>query len=202
MKKILFDGLAIQSKKPGMFHGGSEYAKYIFKKAVDMGFHFDVVFSKQLFTSSEIENYIQQKDIVNVILVENKSGVYHVIDNGSYDCFFSALPYIYTNYSCKTPLFGVIHGLRSIELPWDKYRYKYFYENHLSKAGQLLIDKVMQDSPVLTYKSLYKTYNSFKLITLSLDEAAKTFTKLDEYGVSVDQVAQQFTGISAYKAVD
>lgn len=125
MKKILFDGLAIQSKKPGMFHGGSEYAKFIFKKAVDMGFHFDVVFSKQLFTSSEIENYIQQKDIVNVILVENKSGVYHVIDYGSYDCFFSALPYIYTNYSCKTPLFGVIHGLRSIELPWDKYRYKY-----------------------------------------------------------------------------
>lgn len=83
-----------------------------------------------------------------------------------------------------------------------KYRYKYFYENHLSKAGQLLIDKVMQGSLVLTYKSLYKTYNSFKLITLSLDKATETFTKLDEYGVSVDQVAQQFTGISAYKAVD
>lgn len=93
-------------------------------------------------------------------------------------------------------------AVRKLSKSESKYRYKYFYENHLSKAGQLLIDEVIQDSPVLTYKSLYKTYNSFKLITLSFDEAAETFTKLDEYGVSVDQVAQQFTGISAYKAVD
>ena len=93
-------------------------------------------------------------------------------------------------------------AVRKLSKSESKYRYKYFYENHLSKAGQLLIDEVIQDSPVLTYKSLYKTYNSFKLITLSFDEATETFTKLDEYGVSIDQVAQQFTGISAYKAVD
>lgn len=125
MKRILFDGLSIQSKKPGMFHGGSEYAKFIFKKAVEDGYHFDAVFSNRLYTAPEIEKYANTHSNVNVLNVDGKAGVYRLIEQNNYDCFFSPLPYIYPNYSSKVPLFGVIHGLRSIELPWDKYRYKY-----------------------------------------------------------------------------
>ena len=90
--------------------------------------------------------------------------------------------------------------VRKLSKSESKYRYKYFYENHLSKAGQLLIDKVMQDSPVLTYKSLYKTYNSFKLITLTLDEVADKFAKLDEYGVSTDKAVQDFHQVTQQSA--
>ena len=125
MKEVLFDGLAIQSKQPGMFHGGGEYAKYILREAIKAGYKFDIVFSKKVYTDPIILDLIKQHLEIKVFDVDDKSEVYNIIEKGNYDSFFSALPNIYSNYNCRTPLFGVIHGLRSIELPWDEYRYKY-----------------------------------------------------------------------------
>lgn len=73
-----------------------------------------------------------------------------------------------------------------------KYRYKFIYENHFGKAEQLVIDKTVQTHPELSYKILYNAHNSFKLLSLSLDEVADKFAKLDEYGVSTDKAVQAF----------
>ena len=73
-----------------------------------------------------------------------------------------------------------------------KYRYKFIYENHLGKAEQLVIDKTVQTHSEFSYKILYNAHNSFKLLSLSLDEVADKFAKLDEYGVSTDKAVQAF----------
>ena len=65
--------------------------------------------------------------------------------------FYSALPYDYTDYSAKAKMIGVIHGLRSIELPWDSYRYKY-YNNVLTS----LIARVINYLPFVQ-KYLFKS---------------------------------------------
>ena len=160
MKNILFDGLAIQSKQPGMFHGGGEYAKFILREAIGSGAIFDVVFSKQLYTDPQIEDLLKNNPQIKVHYVGDKNGVYSIINQGKYDSFFSALPNIYSDYKCGTPLFGVIHGLRSIELPWDQYRYKYvnkkiekfrawiishceFIQNHLKQKHIALNERIL-----------------------------------------------------------
>ena len=123
--KILFDGVSTQGSKRGKYHGGAEYAKYILLEAINRGYVFDVVFNTSMFTDPEITNALDKAKNVQVYNVNNKEGVYSLIRNNSYKSFFSALPAKYSDYNEKTPLYGVVHGLRSIELPWDKYRYKY-----------------------------------------------------------------------------
>lgn len=125
MNKILFDGLSLQSKQSGQFHGGGEYAKFLLREAITAGYTFDVVLSRQLYTDPAIEQYLAEHPTITVHMVDGKSGVYDLIKGGQYARFFSALPSFFSDYNCSTPLFGVIHGLRSIELPWDYYRYKY-----------------------------------------------------------------------------
>ena len=137
MNKILFDGLSLQSKQPGQFHGGGEYAKFLLREAITAGYTFDVVLSRQLYTDPVIEQYLGEHLNIKVYMVDGKQGVYDLINSGQYARFFSALPNIYSDYPCSTPLFGVIHGLRSIELPWDYYRYKYTHTPNQHQGGTL-----------------------------------------------------------------
>lgn len=126
MKKILFDGSAMQGWSGTQFHGGADYAKYILRKAIDYGYSFDVVFYSFRYNDPDIDALLKNRDKYKIFYVTNKKELYELISNGNYDVFYSALPYEYTDYKCKAKLIGVIHGLRDCELPWDIYRYKYY----------------------------------------------------------------------------
>ncbi len=125
MSKILFDGTSCQGTTHVFFHGGGEYAKFILKEAIRFGYQFDIVFDNTLQTDAEVQQMMSNSHGITRHEVSSKTEIYALINKEHYDCFFSALPAKYHDYPCSTPLFGVIHGLRSIELPWDFYRYKY-----------------------------------------------------------------------------
>lgn len=126
MKKLLFDGSALQGWSETLFHGGADYAKYILRKAIDCGYSFDIVFYSSRYNDPDIDALLKNEDKYKTIYVNDKKELYELISNGNYDVFYSALPYEYTDYKCKAKLIGVIHGLRDCELPWDIYRYKYY----------------------------------------------------------------------------
>ena len=48
MKKVLFDGTAMQGSACTVFHGGAEYAKFIFRESLRRGFNFDVVVNDRM----------------------------------------------------------------------------------------------------------------------------------------------------------
>jgi len=83
-----------------------------------------------------------------------------------------------------------------------KYRYKYFYENHLNKYMQSKVDKlVANDSNIGTYKKLYLSYRddnplvfliSCDLASRSLDEVSRAFIKIKENTVSFEQAIDNF----------
>lgn len=126
MKKILFDGIATQGTLRSMFHGGAEYAKFILIEAIERGYSFDVVLDKSYYTDPKIAKLLSYwKREHRVIEVCGKQELFAVIEQGRYDKFYSALPYGYKGYRGSAHLIGVIHGLRSVELVTDKYRYKY-----------------------------------------------------------------------------
>jgi len=83
-----------------------------------------------------------------------------------------------------------------------KYRYKYFYENHLNKYMQSKVDKlVANDSKIGTYKKLYLSYRddnplvfliSCDLASRSLDEISNAFKELNENTISFEQAINCF----------
>lgn len=151
MKKFLFDGISTQGSKGASFHGGGEYAKFILKSAIEYGYKFDIVFYKDYYTEDYIENLVNNNPNIVVYKVGNKNELYKLIDRNRYDYFYSALPYEYYDYKCKATLIGVIHGLRTIELPWDDYRYKY-YMNFLMRFIMMCINHVKIARRYLYYK--------------------------------------------------
>lgn len=100
-----------------------------------------------------------------------------------------------------------------------KYRYKYFYENHLNKYAQSRVDEIVATNPRIgTYKNLYKAHRennplimivSCDLVGMTVDEVSKAFSKLNENSVdfikaiqSFHLVAQQSADIPVCKVVD
>lgn len=83
-----------------------------------------------------------------------------------------------------------------------KYRYKYFYENHLNKYTQARVDELVATDPrISTYKNLYRAYRegnpfvmimSCDLVGMSVDEVVKGYSKLNENTVDFDRAVQAF----------
>lgn len=125
MIKVLFDGTAIQGYGNTKFHGGGEYAKFYLREALSQKYAFDIVFYSNRPLDKELLNSIEASGLAHIVFVNNKAELYTLIDNPKYERFYSALPYEYGDYMGDKELLGVIHGIRGVELPWSKNRYKY-----------------------------------------------------------------------------
>jgi glycosyltransferase involved in cell wall biosynthesis len=171
-KRVLFDGLATQGTSQVKFHGGGEYAKYILRKAIELGYrNFDVVFSKKLVIDENIEKLLKETEDIQIYWVENINEVYAILDTNSYDCFYSALAWTYRGYKSDVLFVMVIHGLRAVELkiPWDEYRHKYS-SNIFNKFMLLVVSKIkflhlyLQKKCIKELESLFVIKNK-KIIT-------------------------------------
>lgn len=129
----------MQSSKEAKYHGGSEYAKFIFKKSIEFGYQFDIIIYKNRFLDSEILDLIKINKI-KTYKINNKVEIYNIINSENYDVFYSALPYEYYDYKGNAKLKGVIHGLRAIELPWEVYKHKY-YSSKFKRIIGFLVSK-------------------------------------------------------------
>jgi glycosyltransferase involved in cell wall biosynthesis len=139
-ERILFDGIATQSTTETPFHGGGEYAKFVLRKAVELGYrNFDIVFSKKMIVDENVKDLVNTTGI-HVYYVDAPKDVYTILATNKYDCFYSALAHVYKEYNLDTLFIMVIHGMRSIELPWDEYRYKY-YHNLLKRLFAFVITR-------------------------------------------------------------
>ncbi|MDR0682151.1 MAG: glycosyltransferase [Dysgonamonadaceae bacterium] len=140
-QRILFDGIATQSTAEVPFHGGGDYAKYVLKKAIELGYrNFDIVFSRKMIVDENIKNLINAADGIHIYYIDALKEVYAILETNKYDCFYSALAHIHKEYDLNILFIMVIHGMRSIELPWDEYRYKY-YRGVLKRLFAFIITK-------------------------------------------------------------
>ncbi len=118
--EILFDGTACQQERPGHFHGGGEYAKFILEHALVEGYRLEIVLYSHFFNDEKLNVLLSRMPEDAVHYVSSKQDLYNLIDSRGYALFYSALPYGYYDYRCKTRFAGVIHGLRKVELPWHE----------------------------------------------------------------------------------
>lgn len=126
MNRVLFDGSAMQSTSTAKFHGGSEYAKFIFRTIIDSGYKFDIILDKNRHLTDDIGDILNDKFNGKIHYITSNKEMYNLADINRYDVFYTAHPYEYGDYTGSSQFWGVIHGLRGIELPWDKYKYQYY----------------------------------------------------------------------------
>lgn len=124
MKKILFDGMSLQSANE--FAGGSEYSKEILHALCAGGYTFDVVYNPKRKFPVDMQKLCEAQHIKRIICTDRKK-IPGLLDEGHYDVFFSGVPYEYNkvNFPQNVRFVYTIHGLRNIETPIDRYFLNY-----------------------------------------------------------------------------
>ena len=181
MRRILFDLTSTQPDAIGKFHGGSEYAKYIFFQAIESGLsNFDVVYNRSIPIDKKVVSECR-KHAVKIHTIEKKSEIESIILENRFKRFYSATPYTYSEFRFNDAEFiFTIHGLRTLEMPVDSHRY--FYSKRQPKwIGHLLI------------KSLYSIYLT-KREKHSLSKLMETYPK----GIITDSEHSKFSILSFF----
>jgi len=131
-KNLLFDLIASQPQNPiEKKHGGSEYTKVVFKhlikSAVNKNIKIDAVYNSNVELDKDIKNQ-SKKYSINLISIKNKNEIENVLNRKSYDRFFSGLGYGLRSVRIPSNIqfIPVVHGLRPVEMPKDKYEKYYF----------------------------------------------------------------------------
>ncbi len=127
---ILFDLWSVQPVSnrllqglPSKFNGGSEYAKVVFSKLLELRKEEKIsgFYDPEKEISSDVKKLIKEKG-VELFSAKTKSELQSLIKNGNFDKFYSALPYNYYDIDfSNVEVIFTIHGLRPLEMPKDKY---------------------------------------------------------------------------------
>lgn len=120
MKKILFDGISLQSTNK--FAGGAEYTKEILKKLNSEDCDLDIVFDSRKSFPEDMKEFCTKMQI-NMIECNGRNDVPELLKNNAYDVFYSGVPYEFegVKFPFQVKFVYTIHGLRTIETHIDRY---------------------------------------------------------------------------------
>lgn len=140
--RFLFDLTALQESPEAGFHGGGEYAKFIFHELLKNNiYQFDCIFNPMFTLNEEIIN-LCNKHKIELFEITSNQDIQNLILTHKYKIFYAALPYQYgdlkLNNLCKVVI--VLHGLRDLECTFDSCQ-KYYMED-ISTVLKLTIKKI------------------------------------------------------------
>ncbi|MEF3108398.1 glycosyltransferase [Raoultella sp. WB_B2P2-3] len=117
---IIMDLMATQSSPEAAFHGGGEYAKYVFHSAIAHGYKdFKGIYNASLKLDSDIIGLCEDNNIA-LIPVSSSEELVKVVNSYPGSKFYSALPYGLNGIDTSIVNFVItIHGLRELECPYD-----------------------------------------------------------------------------------
>lgn len=123
---LLYD-LASTQPSTGKYHGGGEYGKHVFdallRRRDTQQVH--AYWDPDRWLDPKVENLLEQEEIA-VHEVRNQKTLQDLLDDAQIDRFYSPLPYDLQGLDLGgTTFICTIHGLRPIEMPTDRYEYKY-----------------------------------------------------------------------------
>ena len=169
--KILYDLLCTQPAGDSKFHGGGEYGKIIFKRLIELNKgdnKIEIFFNKDKFIDDWILEIIRNNNI-KVYDIKSEYYLNELLKREKYNVFYSALPINYPNLIKikETKYIGTIHGLRSIELPYDIIRDKYIDKINIKLKN--IIIKFINNNIFLKEKYIKLKINKIRNIFNKLD---------------------------------
>lgn len=123
--KLLYDLLSTQPVGSIKFHGGGEYGKSLFSgvvKNLEDSVELSVCYNPNIFLDDWLLDLINNSGC-KVIPITSTEDIASLIESGTYDVFYSPIPYYLHRDGAQsaTRLIGTVHGLRSIEMPTDRF---------------------------------------------------------------------------------
>lgn len=123
---LLYD-LTSTQPATGKYHGGGEYGKRVFDALLRRrdSEQVHVYWDPNRWLDPKIERCLEQED-VTVHAIQDQEDLQTLLDDEQFDRFYSPLPYNFQGLDLGGMVFiCTIHGLRPIEMPTDRYEYKY-----------------------------------------------------------------------------
>jgi glycosyltransferase involved in cell wall biosynthesis len=123
---LLYD-LASTQPATGKYHGGGEYGKHVFDELLRRrdSERVHVYWDPNRWLDPKVERCLKQED-VTVHAAQDQEELQTLVDDVQFDRFYSPLPYDLQGLDLEETVFiCTIHGLRPIEMPTDRYEYKY-----------------------------------------------------------------------------
>lgn len=171
---ILFDLTAVQPERNLKFHGGSEYAKAVFWAIapVTKGRLF-CIYDAGRSLDEEIKSYCKTNELP-LIDIRNHDQLDPLIEEYRIERFFSALPleksiqhFLPFNQNVRSII--TIHGLRNLELPYDRYEFYYTkgWRNWLKYFYKRLFPSHHKSNLLLKIKGMINNYNRPVIISVS-----------------------------------
>ncbi|HAV2277242.1 TPA: glycosyltransferase family 4 protein [Serratia marcescens] len=160
------DLTATQPTKDARFHGGSEYAKEIFFRAIESGYvNFQCVYNKNYELDEAIVSACVKNDIL-LYPVENNEGLYKYIEAVEPRVFYSAMPYqLHELPTAHTHFIMTVHGLREIECPYDNVQWAYT-AGVVSRLKLFIKAFVLKNYTIKKYISIFERLLTKKNITV------------------------------------
>lgn len=125
------------------YHGGGEYIKSVFLRLLELSDEKQEIYvylNKKLFLDEKIKRAIN-KHKIKVYDVSGPSDIKYIFEKNNIDVFYTGITDLSVNYEKVVPAniykICTIHDLRTIDLPCDKYMWKY-YEGYKSFLAYLL----------------------------------------------------------------
>lgn len=138
--RVLFDLTAVQENASGKRHGGGKYGEIVFIRMLSRGMK-PVGFYRSTRWINPV--VLEQAKTSNITLYDlEETSLSEIVEKEKIDIIYSCLPNdsIINFKGCKVKV--TVHGLRSLELPFDSYFWKY-RSNSFKQKGKFVLDKLL-----------------------------------------------------------
>lgn len=159
MKVLIFDLLYAQPLGGAKFHGGGEYIKSVFEALSQVEgaeYRLEICYNQNEFIDDWIKDIILEKNIP-VHQVVTTEDIIHVVEKEDKENlrFFTGMiyPYSQVKFPDGVKTFGVCHGLRGLEKPYD--REAFLYISNKSDLKECIRNTILWKR---TYKHLLNYY--------------------------------------------
>lgn len=173
--KILYDLSVTQRDSSFARHGGGIYGEIVFRRIVERKLPVVCFLSSKKVLDDEIEKIVKEKNIVCFDIEERPLS--QIVKDEKVTRIFSALPYALRSFhGCE--VIGTVHGLRPLEQPFDKFRFRYCVSRKeirevIKFAAKLFVPKLGFGHDKKIYEG-YLANPDFKIVTVS-NHSAKSF---------------------------
>lgn len=189
---LIFDLMATQASPEARFHGGGEYAKFIFFSAIESGFtNFVGIYNPSLELDPLIQSACEEKNI-KLLKANGLDEMMEIINASNCSHFYSALPYGLNKINTsKINFMMTVHGLREMECYYDSILWPYtkrlkdkakciikfcilrkFYEKKAAKAFEPLF---RYDNATILTVSKHSKYSILSLFPFVHKDRIKVF---------------------------
>ena len=208
--KILFDLIATQPLNKIENHGGAEYTKVVFLKLLqekNNNVEIHAIYNKKEILDTAIKSACSQYGI-DLISIENAMELERLLVKQKYNKFFSGLGYSHRKLSVplETRFLSVVHGLRPIEMPIDKYE-KYYLKSFQEKLRWLI--KLLFPKQYLNYrkndykKFLLKYHEDIVVVSNHTKNSILSFfSEIDRKGLKVFYSPEKITPKHDIKCIE